>query len=184
MDTTSNALSRILHQLSIHPDAQKTLRAELVEATNGGTTDLDYDTLMKLPYLDAVCRETLRLFAPVTLSGRACVFCLSVLHSPSELVPLFLLVRPKISFFPFPSPSAVATGSYGLKWSYPEAPSSSHTSKRATRTRRFGARTQANGSPSAGSRRSRRSWRRRIFPECIQTCAYSMSFLLRLASVD
>ena len=61
MDTTSNALSRILHQLSIHPDAQKTLRAELVEATNGGTTDLDYDTLMKLPYLDAVCRETLRL---------------------------------------------------------------------------------------------------------------------------
>ncbi|KAI0713830.1 cytochrome P450 [Earliella scabrosa] len=72
MDTTSNALSRILHQLSMYPDAQTKLRAELVEATHGGTIDLDYDTLMKLPYLDAVCRETLRLFAPVTFSsGRA-----------------------------------------------------------------------------------------------------------------
>ena len=52
MDTTSNALSRILHQLSIYPDAQTKLRAELVGATNDGTIDLDYDTLMKLPYLD------------------------------------------------------------------------------------------------------------------------------------
>ncbi|KAI0806613.1 cytochrome P450 [Fomes fomentarius] len=71
MDTTSNALSRILHLLSQHPDAQQKLRAELIEATNGGTTDLGYDDLMKLPYLDAVCRETLRVFAPVLLSGRA-----------------------------------------------------------------------------------------------------------------
>ena len=70
MDTTSNALSRILHQLSIYPDAQMKLRAELVEATHGGTIDLDYDTLMKLPYLDAVCRETLRVFAPVAITGR------------------------------------------------------------------------------------------------------------------
>ncbi|KAI0713831.1 cytochrome P450 [Earliella scabrosa] len=70
MDTTSNALSRILHQLSIYPDAQMKLRAELVEATHGGTIDLDYDTLMKLPYLDAVCRETLRVFALVAITGR------------------------------------------------------------------------------------------------------------------
>ena len=73
MDTTSNALSRILHQLSLHPDVQNKLRAEIVEATAGGTTDLDYDALMKLPYLDAICRETLRLYSPVTLSGRTYV---------------------------------------------------------------------------------------------------------------
>ncbi len=77
MDTTSNALSRILHLLSQNPDAQQKLRAELLEATNGGKTDLGYDDLMKLPYLDAVCRETLRVFAPVLLTGRA-----YVPHSP------------------------------------------------------------------------------------------------------
>ncbi|KAI0806656.1 cytochrome P450 [Fomes fomentarius] len=70
MDTTSNALSRVLHLLSLYPDAQRKLRAEIYEATNGGTTDLDYDDIMKLPYLDAVCRETLRVFSPVALAGR------------------------------------------------------------------------------------------------------------------
>ncbi|PIL34523.1 cytochrome P450 [Ganoderma sinense ZZ0214-1] len=72
MDTTSNALSRILHVLAQHPDAQEKLRAELVEAQGGpdGDADMSYDALDKLPYLDAVCRETLRVFAPVSLSGR------------------------------------------------------------------------------------------------------------------
>ena len=72
MDTTSNALSRILHLLAQHPDAQDKLRAELVEAQGGpdGDANMSYDELDKLPYLDAVCRETLRVFAPVGLSGR------------------------------------------------------------------------------------------------------------------
>nr|VWO98254.1 Non-specific serine/threonine protein kinase (EC [Ganoderma boninense] len=74
MDTTSNALSRILHLLAQHPDAQEKLRAELIAAQGGpdgdGDASLSYDALDKLPYLDAVCRETLRLFAPVGLSGR------------------------------------------------------------------------------------------------------------------
>ena len=72
MDTTSNALSRILHLLAQHPDAQEKLRAELVEAQGGpdGDANMSYDELDKLPYLDAVCPETLRVFAPVGLSGR------------------------------------------------------------------------------------------------------------------
>ncbi|KAI0738093.1 cytochrome P450 [Daedaleopsis nitida] len=70
MDTTSNALSRILHQLAIHQDVQRKLRAELMEATDGGTTDLHHDDLVKLPYLDAVCRETLRLASPVLFISR------------------------------------------------------------------------------------------------------------------
>ena len=61
MDTTSNALSRILHLLAQNPSVQDKLRNELQTATAGGTADLDYDGLMNLPYLDAVCRETLRL---------------------------------------------------------------------------------------------------------------------------
>lgn len=59
MDTTSNALSRILHLLAEHPDIQQKVREELM-AMSGGK-DLAYDELVSLPYLDAVCRETLRL---------------------------------------------------------------------------------------------------------------------------
>ncbi|PIL34527.1 cytochrome P450 [Ganoderma sinense ZZ0214-1] len=72
MDTTSNALSRILHLLAQNPAVQNKLRAELVEArgVSDGEADIPYDDLMKLPYLDAVCRETLRVFAPVALSAR------------------------------------------------------------------------------------------------------------------
>ena len=66
-DTTSNGLARILHLLCVHPDVQEKLRAELLDAHNAnGGQDLDYDDLVELPYLDAVCRETLRLY--VTLS--------------------------------------------------------------------------------------------------------------------
>ena len=68
MDTTSNALSIILHQLAKHPEAQAKLRQEILDAQNGG--DLSYDHLIDLPYLDAVCRETLRLYAPVQMSPR------------------------------------------------------------------------------------------------------------------
>ena len=64
MDTTSNALSRTLQILAQHPEAQAKLRAEILEARNGEPT-IDYENLVKLPYLDAVCRETLRLYSPV-----------------------------------------------------------------------------------------------------------------------
>lgn len=64
-DTTTSALSRILHQLSLDPDMQKRVRDE-VTAARKENGDLDYDTLMNLPWLDAVCRETLRLFPPVS----------------------------------------------------------------------------------------------------------------------
>lgn len=59
MDTTSSALARILHLLSEHVEVQEKLRAELTEAAAKGA--LDFDNLNGLPYLDAVCRETLRL---------------------------------------------------------------------------------------------------------------------------
>jgi cytochrome P450 len=55
-----NALSRTLQLLSTHPEIQDKLREELIDAhTTGG--QLSYDTLVELPYLDAICRETLRL---------------------------------------------------------------------------------------------------------------------------
>ncbi|KAF9238636.1 cytochrome P450 [Melanogaster broomeanus] len=69
MDTTSGALSRILLTLAQHPEAQDRLREEFkqVKAEKG---DLSYDDLVNLPYLDAVCRETLRLYPPATFAQR------------------------------------------------------------------------------------------------------------------
>lgn len=59
-DTTSNALARVFQLLAEHRDIQDKLRAELVAASTD-EADISYDKLHELPYLDAVCRETLRL---------------------------------------------------------------------------------------------------------------------------
>ncbi|KAH9941101.1 cytochrome P450 [Epithele typhae] len=55
--------------------AVQQLRSELFEAQGGAgaRADVPYDDLVKLPYLDAVCRETLRVFAPVVLSQRVAI---------------------------------------------------------------------------------------------------------------
>ncbi|KAG6907125.1 hypothetical protein DXG01_010429 [Tephrocybe rancida] len=64
-DTTSNALSRTLHLLSTHTEVQDRLRTEIVEARQAHGGDIPYDDLVALPLMDAICRETLRLHAPV-----------------------------------------------------------------------------------------------------------------------
>ncbi|KAK7054623.1 hypothetical protein VNI00_003086 [Paramarasmius palmivorus] len=54
-DTTSNTLARIFSLLSTHTAEQEALRREiLVNAPDG---DLDYEKLLSLPYLDAICRK-------------------------------------------------------------------------------------------------------------------------------
>ncbi|KAF9474249.1 cytochrome P450 [Pholiota conissans] len=70
MDTTSSALSRILWLLAGHQDVQDKLRHEIRQAREEHGGDLPYDKLVALPYLDAICRETLRLYAPVSVVQR------------------------------------------------------------------------------------------------------------------
>jgi len=69
MDTTSSALARTLWILAQCQDAQDKLRLE-IRKSRKGDRDLIYDELMNLPYLDAVCRETLRLYPPVAAPAR------------------------------------------------------------------------------------------------------------------
>ncbi|KAJ3508534.1 hypothetical protein NMY22_g16582 [Coprinellus aureogranulatus] len=57
MDTTSNALSRILHLLSEKPDVQERLRDEIKGAVETHGEELDYSTLNSLPFLEAVVRD-------------------------------------------------------------------------------------------------------------------------------
>ncbi|KAJ3532760.1 hypothetical protein NM688_g7376 [Phlebia brevispora] len=67
-DTTSNALSHTLDLLAKYSDVQEKLRTELLKAGQG--QDISYDQLVDLPYLDAVCRETLRLYPPASVASR------------------------------------------------------------------------------------------------------------------
>ncbi|KAJ2919030.1 hypothetical protein MD484_g1462, partial [Candolleomyces efflorescens] len=64
-DSTSTSLSRTLHVLCEHQDVQDKLRAEIRKAHQEHGLRLPYDVIVALPLLDAVCRETLRLYPPV-----------------------------------------------------------------------------------------------------------------------
>ncbi|KAF8202147.1 cytochrome P450 [Pholiota molesta] len=69
MDTTSTAMARTLHLLATKQDVQDKLRNEIMDARKA-LGNLDYDQLVSLPYLDAVCRETLRLHPPIPVLRR------------------------------------------------------------------------------------------------------------------
>ncbi|EUC61521.1 cytochrome P450 family protein [Rhizoctonia solani AG-3 Rhs1AP] len=71
-DTTSHssALSRTISLLAEHQEVQDKLRDEVHQAYDLYGKNLDYDQLNSLSYLDAVCRESLRLYLPGTFIVR------------------------------------------------------------------------------------------------------------------
>ncbi|TFK53929.1 cytochrome P450 [Heliocybe sulcata] len=79
-ETTSMAVSRILYILASKPEVQAKLRREVRKAKqqSGGVqngwenVNLGYDELVAIPYLDAVVRETLRVYPPTSLLNRTC----------------------------------------------------------------------------------------------------------------
>ncbi|GAB1522895.1 hypothetical protein RhiTH_006020 [Rhizoctonia solani] len=66
----NTAVARILDVLAQQPRAQVKLREEIREYFTKNSNDTHYDSLLELPYLDGVVRETLRLHAPVALINR------------------------------------------------------------------------------------------------------------------
>ena len=62
-DTTSMGLSQIMELLAQNLGMLEKLRAEIKEAQQRHGDNIPYDILVDLPYLDAVCRESLRLYA-------------------------------------------------------------------------------------------------------------------------
>ncbi|CAE7152067.1 unnamed protein product [Rhizoctonia solani] len=69
-DTTSSALCRTINLLAEHQEIQDKLRDEIRQAYRLYGMNLDYDQLNSLSYLDAVCRESLRLYLPGTFLDR------------------------------------------------------------------------------------------------------------------
>ncbi|KAG9122298.1 cytochrome P450-dit2 [Ceratobasidium sp. 392] len=69
-ETTSTAVSRILDVLAHHPQIQVKLREEIRLYDEEHKETINHDALLELPYLDAVVRETLRLYGPVAQLSR------------------------------------------------------------------------------------------------------------------
>jgi cytochrome P450 len=88
LDTTTSALSRCIYLLAKNPLAQARLRSEIRDATrsmplsqddsslfehDNAPLHLSYDTLINLPFLDGIVRETLRLYPPFPHMARVYV---------------------------------------------------------------------------------------------------------------
>ncbi|CAG2169916.1 unnamed protein product, partial [Oppiella nova] len=63
-ETITSSLSFVAYELARNPDVQRRLRYEIVAATDDTNGNIGYDALTRLPYLDAVLSETLRLHSP------------------------------------------------------------------------------------------------------------------------
>ncbi|KAJ1311935.1 hypothetical protein OPQ81_010395 [Rhizoctonia solani] len=63
-ETTSSAMARILEILSNNQEIQEKLRNEVLQCRE--------EDVLELPYLDAVVKETLRLYPPASYLGRVC----------------------------------------------------------------------------------------------------------------
>jgi cytochrome P450 len=84
LETTTAAVARALYMLAKHPLVQARLRAEINDAMIAYHTsdvhshanlsvELPYDVLTSLPLLDAVVRETLRLYPSLPVLSRRLV---------------------------------------------------------------------------------------------------------------
>ncbi|KAL8636826.1 MAG: hypothetical protein Q9228_005825 [Teloschistes exilis] len=79
-ETSASALTWAIYLLAKHPDIQARLRDELTHSSLPHPSDdptssavVTAETIEKLPYLNAVCREVLRLFPPVSVTIRVAV---------------------------------------------------------------------------------------------------------------
>ncbi|KAJ6463165.1 cytochrome P450, partial [Mycena vulgaris] len=88
-ETTSSTLGRFLTLFAENTDLQQRLRREVQEAKALPGEDLDFNELEALPLLDAVVREMLRMYSPVTFIWR---------QTKKDLVlPLTYLIRSQIT---------------------------------------------------------------------------------------
>jgi cytochrome P450 len=88
-ETTANALSWTLYLLARHPDVRAKLLAELRDVLGGRSPTVD--DLTRLPYLDQVVKESMRLYPPAWTQGRRAIeaFELEGYRLPAGTVVMF-----------------------------------------------------------------------------------------------
>ena len=69
-ETTSSAMTWVAYLLSVNPKVQERLRREIRDAIPNLETDITSAQTDSLPYLNAVCNETLRLYPTVPITSR------------------------------------------------------------------------------------------------------------------
>ncbi|KAF9973626.1 hypothetical protein BGZ73_003122 [Actinomortierella ambigua] len=72
-ETTSAAMSWTFYQLARHPDIQQHLRNEVRQMFEMSDGKPSFDQINNLPYLNAVVKESLRLWSPIPLNLRVSV---------------------------------------------------------------------------------------------------------------
>lgn len=69
-ETSANLVATTLVFLAIHQDVQQKVYEEICEVYGDESTEVDYDNIGSLKYLEMVIKETLRLFSPIPISIR------------------------------------------------------------------------------------------------------------------
>lgn len=69
-DTTGSSLSSIIYMLGAHPNVQKRLKEEVEQVIGLDDKIVTKEDLDQLKYMDAVIKESLRLFPPVAVFAR------------------------------------------------------------------------------------------------------------------
>lgn len=68
--STALSMSTVLLMLAIHKDVQNKVIEEFLSVFNNFDEDVDRENLSNLKYLDAVIKETMRLFPVAPIIGR------------------------------------------------------------------------------------------------------------------
>jgi cytochrome P450 family 6 len=71
-ETASNSITVALFELSKQPKLQEKLRDEIRSALHANGNIISHEVLLKLPFLDQIVKEALRMYAPLAFNDRIC----------------------------------------------------------------------------------------------------------------
>jgi len=80
-ETTASTLAFVTHCLALNPDCQEKLYTE-IESVIGNTTEIDFDLINKLTYMDQCIKETQRLYPIISRTDRQAVKDTSIAGIP------------------------------------------------------------------------------------------------------
>ena len=81
-ETTASAMTWALYLMCQHPESAERLREEVHQYIPDPKSTITSETIDKMPYLNALCNETLRLWSPVALTLRDTAVDTTILGQP------------------------------------------------------------------------------------------------------